>query len=167
MTRKGKKDEQGNELLRVAWALSGKGKTAPAGGELEEPHGAERKKLVRKLRQIQKNGTEPVNIQAATMKAQQDSLRFIEALFANADRARNDPTFLQNIPPERRYERMVKPWKGRKGRAAAKGAATTSKRKDELIQRAIELHRQGHTEVEIAKMIGREERTVRRYLTGR
>jgi hypothetical protein len=99
-------------------------------------------------------------------------MRWMASQFATAERARRDPEYKKDlkehairgeVPPSR----MVKPWKGRQGREVAKDAATTTKRKGQKQERAIELRRQGHTEIEIAKKLKCTERTVRRYLTGR
>jgi hypothetical protein len=101
---------------------------------------------------------------------QKGPMRFMSSLFATADHIRRDPEYkatLQSTPMDRLHTHMVKPWKGRQGRVAVKGAATTTKRKNLKQERAIELRRQGHTEIEIAKTIKCTERTVRRYLTGR
>jgi hypothetical protein len=145
--------------------------------------GINRKNLVRKLGKLRKGSEPPVNVQDPAFVEhmrkiqerreadfQKGPMRFMGSLFATAEHMRRDPQYkeeLQNTPVDRRLAHMVKPWKGRQGREAAKGAATTTKRKDQKRERAIELHRQGHTEIQIAKMIGRTERTVRRYLTGR
>jgi hypothetical protein len=61
------------------------------------------------------------------------------------------------------WNRLINPPKPR-GQA---GRAARSKGKLTKREQAIELRGKGHTEVEIGKIIDRDQRTVRRYLTGR
>ena len=104
----------------------------------------------------------PGDIAAASAKRHKESLQFIETLFANAGR---DDLKLEDVPPERRYAHLPKPWKGRNGRVAARGVTTKTKLSKK--EQAIELRRKGHTEVQIGEMIERNPRQVRRYLNGR
>jgi DNA-directed RNA polymerase specialized sigma24 family protein len=134
------------ELRRIMWALSGDNRSG-------EPVGADRKRIMRQIRRIGEKGTDSID-----GKVQTGGARFVEVLFANAERARQDPDFLKGIPWDRRYEYMAKPWKGQAGRKAK------SKRSDDKRQLALELDRQGLTQPQIAKRISRSERTVRTYL---
>ena len=104
----------------------------------------------------------PGEIAAATAKRHKESLKFIETLFANAGRK---DLKLEEVPPERRYAHMPKPWKGRNGRVAARGVTTKTKLSKK--QQAIELRGKGHTVAKIAEMIDRDPRQVRRYLNAR
>jgi DNA-binding NarL/FixJ family response regulator len=140
-------------LVRLAWVTSGK---------QGEPKGVERKELVRKLRRLQQQGTAPVNGRRATESAQGKSLRFVEALFANAGR---DLSHLAKVDVGQRYQRMRKPWKGRAGRAAAKQAR--GKHQLTKQEQAVKLRRQGLSQAEIGRRIDRDVRMVRRYLTDR
>jgi hypothetical protein len=154
MTRR--KVETTNEILHRAWAMSGKG---------GEPRGTGRKKLVRKLRKLREGAApEPGNIRSATEAKYKEGLRFIETLFANTGR---DLSHLEKVPATKRYAFLSKPWKGRKGREAARDAGTNAKRKNALQTRAIELDRQGRTQAEIAQILNRSERMVRYYLKSR
>jgi len=115
--------------------------------------GADRKRIMRQIRRSGEKGTNPID-----GKAQTEGARFVEVLFANAERARQDPDFLKGIPLDRRYEYLAKPWKGQAGREAK------SKQSDDKRQLALELDRQGLTQPQIAERIGCSDRTVRTYL---
>ena len=67
---------------------------------------------------------------------------------------------------EANWRRRITP-RGYAGRIAAKEAATTTKRKGDKCSAARVLRDEGKTIAEIARIIKREERTVRRYLNGR
>jgi hypothetical protein len=111
----------------------------------------------------------PGDIAAASAKNHKKSLQFIETLFTNAGgddlKKKKLEKKLEDVPPERRYAHMPKPWKGRNGRVAARGVTTKTKLSKK--EQAIELRRQGHTEVQIGEIIERNPRQVRRYLNGR
>ena len=104
----------------------------------------------------------PGVVETATEKTYRASLRFVETVLANAGR---EDLELEDVPVERRYAHMPKPWKGRKGRMAARGVTTKTKLGKK--QQAIELRQQGRTEAQIGEIIDRDIRTVRRYLNGR
>jgi len=136
-------------LLRMAWKL---------GGNSGEPHGPERKRLVRRIRMMFTRGTKPTNGAALTKVAYNQAMRFFHVLEYNADRDLSDlkdvPALVQRtvkgkkVLINRQYELMAKPWKGNAGRAAS------SKRKLAMKKQAIRLRDQGLTQLEIAKKMG-------------
>jgi hypothetical protein len=181
-------------------------------GRPAKRRGMNRKNLVRKLGKLRKGSDPPINVEDPAfvehMRRIQErrdedfkkgGMRFMESLFATAERIRSDPRYLERFPripdanaPDEvkqafivkwgelgkffrhRRARMVKPWKGHKGREAVKKAGTTTKRKLSKKEFAITLRDEqpDFTHSQIAEKITKRfklknpcsERTVRRYL---
>jgi hypothetical protein len=155
-------------ILRLAKMNQAKGRRPG------KPRGINRKNLVRKLGKMRKGSDPPIDTAAPAFVEhmrkiqerreadfQKGPMRFMASLFATAEAARRDPKYKQDLEKHGFDKRMVKPWKGSAGRTARSKGKLTKR------EQAIELRGKGHTEVEIGKIIDRDPRTVRRYLTGR
>ena len=141
------------------------------------PRGMNRKNLVRRLGKLRKgppiNAKDPAfveHMRKIKEKREKDfekgPMRFMQSVFANAGR---DPAELVKVLRKRKGRsggQLPDPWKGAKGREAAKNSGTNTKRRSALQSQAIELQRQGHSPAEIAKILKRSDRMVRHYLKG-
>ena len=126
----------------------------PVEGRHGEARGADRKSVLAKLRRLEKRGTSAVDGKAATQAAQDHMMRWMTARV---------PTDAPSIGAFLPREKLIKPWRGKAGRAAHTAQATTRG------EQARALHRDHPdlTQEQIAEALQISVRTVRRYLSDR
>lgn len=154
--------------VRVLWELSEKGRRPD--GTHRDPSSAERKNIVRKLRNLGKPKQRP---ERPAPDSYAQAMKFLETLFHNGERVRNDAAFrawLNKIqtdnPGTDLYRYLPKPWKGKTARVKRTTHA------NEVAERARRLRRDqpALTYRQIAERLGLEgkpktlEQRIARYL---